>query len=149
MDTTADIRTATQPLTLDLSRLHGYRVREVCFVLGRLRIRFESPTGSVEQPLLECLVMPTMMREHAIISSEDERWAGVLRSLIGQDVTETYEEHGIGLRLELTHGSLRIHPRPAQRDGTPVARLGEFGDGAQREWLSGVDCFADLHREVR
>ncbi|MBK0331783.1 hypothetical protein I8D64_10235 [Brachybacterium sp. MASK1Z-5] len=149
MDTTTGASTSTQPLTLELSRLRGYRVREIGFVLGRLRIRFESPTGSSEQPLLECLVMPTVLKEHSIVSSDDERWAGALRELIGQDVTETYEEQGIGLRLELTYGSLRIHPRPSQRDGTAVARLSDFGDGARREWTSGVDCFADLHRELR
>lgn len=138
----------TAPQPLDLSRLRGYRVREICFVLGRLRVRFESPKGSAEQPQLECLVMPTVLQGHTIMSVDDDRWAGALRALIGQDVTTTYEEQGIGLRLITDHGSLRVHPHPSLGDGTVVARLDGFGDGQRREWRSGVECFADLHREV-
>lgn len=148
MDSTTTDTTTTAP-ALALRRLEGYRVREISFVLDRLRIRFESPKGSAEQPELECVVLPSILMGTSVVSPADERWAGGLRALIGQDVTATYEEHGIGLRLEFPYGAMRIHPRPSQRDGSEVAHLRGFGDGEARCWRSGVECFADLHREVR
>ncbi|PWH07509.1 hypothetical protein DEO23_02450 [Brachybacterium endophyticum] len=154
MDTTttttgSDPVAASSPAEeLELRRLVGYRVRGIAFVLSRLQIRFENPAGSAEEPLLECLAMPTVSRGSIVLTPDDERWAGALRELIAQDVTTTYEQHGVGLRLEFPYAALRVHPRPSARDGVEIASLGEFGDGARRVWTSGADCFADLHREL-
>lgn len=130
-----------------VSRLEGYRLHEVDVVLHQVRLRFTT-SGGLDGPQLTCTVLPTVTVDGKVVASSDERWAGLLRGLITQHVESTHELTGVGIRLELTHGSVRLHPPLQHPEGAEVARLEGLGDGTVRVWRSGSECFADVHSSV-
>ncbi len=86
-----------------LSRLVGFRLFSVQFVMDYVQLRFDGPTE--DMPVLNCDVLPSVEREGRIWRDGDVGYADSVRGLTSGTVLTTTEETGRGLRLEFTCGS--------------------------------------------
>ena len=126
-----------------LSRLVGYRLYSVQFVMDYVQLQFDSDTTS-ELPVLTCQSFPTVTRAGRIYVPGDLGWADALRRLIPAAVTRTGEGTESGLEIRLGDDRIRVHPTLAQLDGPEVAMLAGFRDGRRMVWRPGEDSFEDL-----
>ncbi|WP_433891274.1 hypothetical protein [Streptomyces sp. CA-111067] len=125
-----------------LSRLVGFRLYSVQFVMDYVQLRFDGPTD--ETPVLTCDVLPTVTLAGERFSPAEANWAGALRGLIPQDVIATREETGIGIKVDFGAGSLQLHPSRDEVTGPEIAMLNGFGDRSWMVWRPGEDAFEDL-----
>ncbi|MDO5661575.1 MAG: hypothetical protein Q4G40_02665 [Brachybacterium sp.] len=126
-----------------LSMLKGAHLRSVEFGIHHVTLGFDAPEGP-GRAHFTMWVQPTVTVEGRVIPTSDERWAGALRDRITETVVRTNEAVGTGLRLEFTHGSVRVHPRAHFPEGTVVAELEGLTEHP-RVWRSGAECFDDIH----
>lgn len=127
-----------------LGRLVGLRLLAAEFVLDYLQLRF---AGNPEdpQPVLTCDVWPVVdLTNVATYRHGSTGYADGLTSLVGGVVTSTEERTGVGVRIELERGSLRLHPSIDELTGPEIAMLRGFADNAWMCWRPGEDAFEDL-----
>lgn len=125
-----------------LSRLVGFRLFSVQFVLDYVQLRFD---GAVDDmPVLNCDVMPRVERGGRTITDGQIGYADSLRGLIPGVVRQTREETGHGLRVEFDDGAIVVHPSPADLVGPEIALLQGFEDHQWMCWRPGEDSFEDL-----
>lgn len=125
-----------------LSRLVGFRLFSVQFVLDYLQLRFDGVSG--EMPVLNCDVMPRVERGGRTIADGQIGYADSLRSLISGVVRQTREETGLGLRVEFEDGAIVVHPDHDELVGSEIALLQGFEDRRWMCWRPGEDSFEDL-----
>jgi len=125
-----------------LSRLVGFRLFSVQFVGDYMQLRFDSPTE--DKPVLNCDVLPAVEREGRTWRDGDAGYADALRALIRGTVLTTTEETGRGLRLELSHGIVTLHPAQEELVGPEIALLSGFSDRQWMCWRPGEESFEDL-----
>jgi hypothetical protein len=89
-------------------------------------------------------VMPVATTPAGPVGDGDVGYADALRSLIGDDVIETAEAHGEGLRVEFRRGALVLRPTAADLTGPLIAMLSDFGDGRSMSWRPGGEAFEYL-----
>lgn len=71
-------------------------------------------------------------------------YAEALRSLAGHSVLSTEERTGVGLRISLEGGSIRLHPSLDELSGPEIAMLRGFEDQNWMCWRPGEKSFEDL-----
>jgi len=125
-----------------LSRLVGFRLYSVQFVMDYVQLRFDGATD--DMPVLTCDVLPTVALSGQRFSPAEPGWAEALRGLIPQDVTATHEETGIGIKVDFDTGSIQLHPAERELVGPEIAMLNGFGDHSWMVWRPGEDAFEDL-----
>jgi hypothetical protein len=125
-----------------LSRLVGFRLFSVKFVMDYVQLRFDGPTE--DMPVLNCDVLPSVEREGHIWRDGDVGCADVLRGLISGTVLSTTEETGCGLRLEFSRGIVTLNPIQEELVGPEIASLSGFGDRQWMCWRPGEEPFEDL-----
>lgn len=127
-----------------LSRLMGFRLYSVQFVMDFVQLHFDGPAG--ETPVLTCEVFPAVgtPRDEIPPSRGRRQPADVLVALIGGEVIGTSEATGTGLRIDLTTGSIVLHPEQDDVVGPEIALLNGFADGMWMCWRPGEDSFEDL-----
>jgi len=76
-----------------LSRLVGFRLYSVQFVMDYAHLRFDGPTE--DMPVLNCGVLPSVERAVRLFSADDLGCADALRALIPQNVVATAERTGL------------------------------------------------------
>ncbi|MGW0883750.1 hypothetical protein [Streptomyces sp. NPDC002671] len=125
-----------------LGRLVGFRLYSVQFVLDYVQLRFDGPAD--DRPVLTCDVLPTVTLSGQRFSPTEAGWTDALRGLISQNVTATYEETGIGIKVDLATGSIQLHPTESELVGPEIAMLNGFVDSSWMVWRPGEDAFEDL-----
>jgi len=125
-----------------LSRLVGFRLYSVQFVMDYVQLRFDGPTQ--DMPVINCDVMPAVTISGHTFTAGLLGYADALRSLIPGIVVRTDEATGIGLRIELDNGTLELHPALADIEGPEIAVLNGFTDGQWMCWRPGEESFEDL-----
>lgn len=125
-----------------LSRLVGFRLYSVQFVMDYVQLRFDGPTE--DMPVLNCDVLPSVERAGRLVSAADMGYADALRALIPQSVIATAERTGAGLRVEFEGGAIVVHPLRDDVQGPEIALLQGFTDGRWMCWRPGEDSFEDL-----
>jgi hypothetical protein len=61
-----------------------------------------------------------------------------------EEVVETTEKTGIGLKIDFPSGWIALHPTVDELVGPEIAMLGGFEDGRLMVWRPGEDSFEDL-----
>lgn len=125
-----------------LSRLIGFRLFSVQFVMDSVQLRFDGPTDDL--PVLNCDVLPSVERAGELLSPGDLGYADGLCAFIPQCVEATAERTGVGLRLEFDGGAIVVHPRREDVIGAEIGLLEGFTDGRWMCWRPGEDSFEDL-----
>lgn len=125
-----------------LSRLVGFKLYSVQFVADYVQLRFEGSTA--DMPVLTCDVLPTVTLSGQQFSPTETGWANALRELIFQKVTATYEQTGVGIKVDFVTGSVQLHPTEDELVGPEIARLCGFEDPIFMVWRPGEDAFEDL-----
>ncbi|GGT40826.1 hypothetical protein [Streptomyces chromofuscus] len=125
-----------------LTRLVGFRLYSVQFVLDYVQLRFDGPTD--DMPVLTCDVLPTVKLSGQRFSPTEAGWTDALRGLISQIVTATHEETGIGVAVDFVTGSIELHPAESELVGPEIATLNGFVDHSWMTWRPGEDAFKDL-----
>jgi hypothetical protein len=125
-----------------LSRLVGFRLYSVQFVMDYVQLRFDGPTQ--DMPILNCDVMPVVTISGHTSTDDLPGYADALRSLISGTVVHTEEATGIGLTIELDNGRVVLHPTRAELVGPEIAMLHGFTDRHWMCWRPGEDSFEDL-----
>ena len=125
-----------------LSRLIGFRLYSVQFVMDSVQLRFDGPTE--DRPVLNCDVMPAVETSAGVIAPEDPGYADALVALIPDGVVRTTEATGSGLRIEFPSGTVVLHPKADALVGPEIALLGGFADGQWMCWRPGEESFEDL-----
>jgi hypothetical protein len=126
-----------------LQRLVGLRLYSVQFVMDYVQLHFDGEASS-EMPVLNCDVLPTVIREGRTYQPGDPGWTDAVRRLIPGIVTKTREGSGTGIELYLGDEMVRLHPTREQLVGPEIAMLSGFGDGQWMVWRPGEDSFEDL-----
>jgi hypothetical protein len=128
-----------------LSRLVGYELYEVSFVLDYLQLRFQGTPDEPAQdsPLFNVEVWPTIEVGDKTYREPDLGYADALRGLINEVVTSTVERTGTGIRIEFTNAALHIHPT-LDEVFVEIGMLRGFDDGAWVVWRPGEDSFEDV-----
>ncbi|UUU33211.1 hypothetical protein JIX56_26950 [Streptomyces sp. CA-210063] len=125
-----------------LSRLVGFRLYSVQFVLDYVQLRFDGPTD--EMPVLTCDVLPTVTLSGQWFSPTETGWTDALRGLIAQSVTATHEKTGIGVRVDFVTGCIQFDPAESELVGPEIATLNGFSDRSWMTWRPGEDAFKHL-----
>lgn len=125
-----------------LSRLVGFRLYSVEFVMDYVQLRFDGPTD--DMPVLNCDVLPAVETPTGLIAPGQLGWADALRALIPGHVIATAERTGLGLRIAFGEGAVRIHPEIDQMAGPEIALLSGFSDGRWMCWRPGEESFEDV-----
>lgn len=125
-----------------LSRLIGFRLYSVQFVMDYVQLRFDGPTD--DMPVLNCDVMPAVETPAGLIGSGELGYADALVALIPDEVVRTTERTGSGLRIEFASATVVLHPRFDDLVGPEIALLGGFADGQWMCWRPGEESFEDL-----
>jgi hypothetical protein len=125
-----------------LSRLVGFRLYSVQFVMDYIQLRFDGPTQ--DMPILNCDVMPAVAISGHTFTAGLLGYADALCSLIPGTVVHTEEATGIGLRIALDNGTLELHPARADIMWPEIAVLNGFTDGQWMCWRPGEESFEDL-----
>ncbi|MGW0764259.1 hypothetical protein [Streptomyces sp. NPDC002676] len=125
-----------------LGRLVGFRLFSVQFVLDYVQLRFDGPAD--DRPVLTCDVLPIVTLSGQRFSPAEAGWTDALRGLISQHVTATHEETGIGVKVDLSTGSIQLHPTESELVGPEIAMLNGFVDNSWTVWRPGEDAFEDL-----
>ena len=126
-----------------LSRLVGDRMYSVEFVLNDyVQFRFDGPPGA-GPVTFNSYVWPVVHLDGRAWREPDLGYADALRKLTPGTVVSTTEETGSGIRLELTTGTLVIHPAK-EEVFVEIAEIGGFADGGWMVWRPGEDSFEDL-----
>jgi len=126
-----------------LQRLVGLRLYSVQFVMDYVQLRFDGPVAS-EMPVLNCDVLPAVVRQGRTYLPGDPDWADALVGLIPQTVTKTCEGTGTGIEIHFGDQVVHIHPTREQVDTAEIAMLSGFGDGRWMVWRPSEDSFEDL-----
>ncbi|MCE0540295.1 hypothetical protein LWF15_32850, partial [Kineosporia rhizophila] len=93
-----------------LSRLVGYRLYSVEFVLNDyVQLRFDGGDSS-DSPCLNCYVWPVLERAGTVWREPDLGYADVLRRMTPAWVVSAQEARGRGLRVELESGVIVLNP---------------------------------------
>ena len=124
-----------------LSRLVGFRLYSVQFVMDYVQLRFHGPTE--DMPVLNCDVMPAVETSAGLIVPGDPGYADTLVALIRDEVVRTTEATGSGLRIEFASGTVVLHPKADDFVGPEIALLGGFEDGQWMCWRPGEESFED------
>ena len=124
-----------------LSRLVGFRMFSVQFVMDYVQLRFDS--DSDDAPVLSCDVWPEVTLDGVTFREPDLGYADALRGLIPGTVVETQEATGLGLVLRFERGAIRLHPT-LDEVFVEIAMLSGFTDRAWMVWRPGEDSFEDL-----
>jgi hypothetical protein len=124
-----------------LSRLVGFRLYSVHFVMDYVQLGFDSETD--ETASMNCDVWPDVTLEGEVFREADLGYADALRRLIPGTVVETRESTGLGLLLLFDRGSIGFHPR-IEEIHAEIAMLSGFSDGAWMVWRPGEDSFEDV-----
>ncbi|MDG4831470.1 hypothetical protein O7627_19415 [Solwaraspora sp. WMMD1047] len=125
-----------------LSRLVGFRLYSVQFVMDYVQLRFDSQTE--DMPVLNCDVLPVVETPAGLIAPGQEGWADALRAFIPSQVVATAEETGRGLRIEFDEGTICLHPDVGDVPGPEIALLTGFKDRKWMCWRPGEESFEDL-----
>lgn len=125
-----------------LSRLVGFRLYSVQFVMDYVQPRFDGSTD--DMPVLNCDVMPAVETAAGIIGSGEPGYADALVALIPKEVVRTSEATGSGLRIEFASGTVVLHPRFDDCAGPEIAYLSGFADGQWMCWRPGEESFEDV-----
>lgn len=125
-----------------LSRLVGFRLYSVQFVMDYVQLRFDGPTE--DMPVLNCDVMPAVETPAGVIVPGDPGYADKLVALIPDEVVRTSEATASGLRIEFPSGTVVLHPKADELVGPEIALLGGFADGQWMCWRPGEESFEDL-----
>ncbi|WP_426503045.1 hypothetical protein ACPPVO_36235 [Dactylosporangium sp. McL0621] len=125
-----------------LSRLVGFRLYSVQFVMDYLQLRFDGPTE--DMPVLNCDVLPVVETPAGLIRPDQEGYADALRRFIPGRVVATVAETGRGLRIEFDEGAICLHPEADEVPGPEIALLSGFEDGRWMCWRPGEESFEDL-----
>jgi hypothetical protein len=125
-----------------LSRLVGFRLYSVQFVMDYVQLHFDGPTE--DMPVLNCDVLPVVETSAGLIAPGQVGWADALRALIPGHVVATAEKTGHGLRVEFDEGAVRLHPTREDVSGPEVALLAGFKDSRWMCWRPGEQSFEDL-----
>jgi len=124
-----------------LSRLVGYRMYSVQFVMDYVQLRFDSTTD--DAPFMNCDVWPEVTLDGVTFVEPDLGYADALRKLIPGTVIETREATGTGLVVLFERGSIRLHPT-LDEVYVEIAMLTGFADRAWMVWRPGEESFEDL-----
>lgn len=124
-----------------LSRLIGFRMYSVQFVMDYVQLRFDSDTD--DKPFLNCDIWPEVTLDGVTFNEPDLGYADALRRLIPGTVVDTQEATGVGLRLHFERGSIQLHPT-LDEVYVEIAMLGGFSDRDWMVWRPGEDSFEDL-----
>ncbi|WP_291038630.1 hypothetical protein [Herbiconiux sp.] len=124
-----------------LSRLIGFRMYSVQFVMDYVQLRFDSDTA--DKPILNCDVWPEVTLDGVTFHEPDLGYADALRQLIPGTVVDTQEATGVGLCLHFERGSIRLHPT-LDEVYVEIAMLSGFSDREWMVWRPGEDSFEDL-----
>lgn len=125
-----------------LSRLVGFRLYSVQFVMDYVQLRFDGATD--DMPVLNCDVMPAVETPDGVINPGEPGYADALVGLLPGEVVRTTEATGSGLRIEFSSGTVVLHPTPDEIVGAEIALLGGFSDGQWMCWRPGEDSFEDI-----
>ncbi|MFC8190376.1 hypothetical protein ACFUMH_01800 [Cellulomonas sp. NPDC057328] len=125
-----------------LSRLVGFRLYSVQFVMDYVQLRFDGPTD--DMPVLNRDVMPAVETSAGVIVPGDRGHADALVALISDEVVGTTEGTGSGLRIEFSSGTVVLHPKFEDLVGPEIALLDGFADGQWMCWRPGEESFEDL-----
>ncbi|MBO3088840.1 hypothetical protein [Cellulomonas dongxiuzhuiae] len=125
-----------------LSRLVGFRLYSVQFVMDHVQLRFDGPTQ--DMPCLSCDVMPAVETPAGLVRAGEPGYADALVALVPGDVVATTETTGGDLRIGLTSGTVALHPRFDDYTGPEIAYLSGFADGRWMCWRPGEETFEDL-----
>jgi len=125
-----------------LSRLVGFRLYSVQFVMDYVQLRFDGPTQ--DMPVLNCDVWPVVETPAGQITEGQVGYADALQALIPQSVVATAEQTGRGLRIEFDRGAIRLHPSISEVQGPEIAMLNGFTDGQWMCWRPGEESFEDV-----
>ncbi|MFG3247611.1 hypothetical protein [Streptomyces sp. NPDC048187] len=134
-----------------LGRLVDYRLHAVHFVEDYVELHLEARLADEspvlrhdDRPVLSCYVLPNVTVSGQEFSPADLGWADALRRLIPQDVMATFEETGIGIRVDFANGGIRLNPTEDELVGPEIAMLSGFEDHSWMVWRPGEDAFEDL-----
>ncbi|UAC01709.1 hypothetical protein Dvina_16740 [Dactylosporangium vinaceum] len=125
-----------------LSRLVGFRLYSVQFVLDYVQLRFDGPTE--DMPVLNCDVLPVVQTPSGRIGPRQVGYADALCRFIPSRVVATIEERGRGLRIEFDQGAICLHPEADDVPGPEIALLSGFKDGHWMCWRPGGQSFEGL-----
>ena len=125
-----------------LSRLVGFRLYSVQFVMDYVQLHFDSTAD--DRPFLNCDVMPAVETPGGLVLHGQVGYADALVALIPGEVVRTAEATGLGLRIELTSGAIALHPRFDDYSGPEIAYLSGFADRQSMCWRSGEESFEDV-----
>ncbi|GIF13638.1 hypothetical protein Ate01nite_36700 [Actinoplanes teichomyceticus] len=125
-----------------LSRLVGFRLYSIEFVMDYVQLRFDGPTA--DMPVLNCDVLPVVELPTGSIAPGQVGWADALRELISGHVVATTERTGQGIRIEFEGGAVRLHPDIDHLTGPEIALLTGFKDGSWMCWRPGEYAFEDV-----
>ncbi|MFI5897817.1 hypothetical protein ACIA5D_47820 [Actinoplanes sp. NPDC051513] len=125
-----------------LSRLVGFRLYSIEFVMDYVQLRFDGPTE--DMPVLNCDVLPAVEMPTSVMTPGQVGWADALRALIPGHVVATAEGTGQGLRIEFEQGAVRLHPDIHDVTGPEIALLTGFVDGRWMCWRPGEESFEDV-----
>lgn len=125
-----------------LSRLVGFRLYSVQFVMDYVQLRFDGPTD--DMPFLNCDVMPVIETQAGAIGFGELGYTDALVALIPEEVVRATEATGGGLRIEFSSGTVVLHPRFDDLVGPEIAYLSGFTDGQWMCWRPGEESFEDL-----
>ncbi|MFE7794340.1 hypothetical protein [Streptomyces sp. NPDC057460] len=124
-----------------LSRLVGCRLDAVHFILDHLELHFGSP----DEQILTYFVMPCVETPDGEVYRDGRLgYADALRALAGEEVVETAEATGIGLRIRLPSGTVVLHPEWDELVGPEIASYRTRGFADWTVWRPGEDSFEDL-----
>lgn len=85
-----------------LSRLVGFRLYSVQFVMDYVQLRFDGATS--DMPVLNCDVWPLVHRSGKTYREGETGYADALRAFIPEELIGTTEATGIGLKLDSRAG---------------------------------------------
>jgi hypothetical protein len=125
-----------------LSRLVGCHLYSVSFEIDGVRLLFVNDITD-EQPHLQCFAWPHVELNGTSYAESTLGFGDALRSLIGGTVTSTTEATGVGLRLDFSERSVRLHPA-IEDVYVEIGMLSGLEDEAWMVWRPGEDSFEDL-----
>ena len=105
-----------------LSRLVGFRLCSVQFVVDYVQLRFDASATS-DLPVLNCDGWPAVSCRQTYREVETG-YADALRSFIPEEVVGTTEKTGIGLKIGFPSGWIAHHPTVDDLVGPEIAVLG-------------------------
>ena len=125
-----------------LSRLVGFRLYSLQFVMDYVQFRFDGATE--DMPVLNCDVMPAVETPAGVAVPGDPGYADQLVALIPDEVVGTTEATGGGVRIEFPSATVVLDPKADELVGPEIALLGGFADGQSMCWRPGEEAFEGL-----